>query len=73
MKAFSKFIKEIEDFTGEEFDYTNRRHRFHLKEKVNRLEGQFSRMKSNIDNVLNGFETFDPSQKKAIIRSDRVR
>lgn len=52
MSILKQLIKEIEDHTGEEFDLKNKRHFFHLNEKIKRLNSDKLRKLSLIEAVI---------------------
>lgn len=47
-----KLIKEVEAFTGEKFDFDQRRHFFHLNQKIERLHKDELRKLHLIKEVL---------------------
>lgn len=71
MGNFDKIIEKIEEHMGEKFDYSNRRHRLHLKSNVDREITKYHSLKRRMADVLNGHETFDPVTQKAIQRPQK--
>ena len=66
MTSLYIFIKEIEDHTKQDFDFSNQRHKFHLNEKIKRMSSKYEGLKSKIKDVVSGYCTYDPKTQKAI-------
>lgn len=62
METFQQIIERIEAHTGEKFDFKNRRHRLHLSSTVNRMAKKYNKLFSNIENVLQGEQTYDANE-----------
>ena len=70
MKLFD-YIKRIEDHKGRKLDLNKRQDLFRLanivEQEINKREGKLNK----IQQVLNGYSTYDPKEQKPIYLSDR--
>lgn len=67
------YIKRIEDHKGRKLDLNNRRDLFRLASIVEREINVRQGKLNNIQNVLGGYETYDPKEQKPIQLSERDR
>jgi len=68
MKA-DEILKRIEDHTGHKLDLSNRRDLFRYQMSINREFEKLESKLQNIQNVMNGHQTYDQSTYKVILDS----